>query len=564
MFGWLKKSLRARFTLVLFVVGVVPLISTSAFFYLSVKNSLFESVFRDLKWTVNDMAKLIEEQFYNARTNILIASQNTAFTMYFIDSGNRKKWVREQEKTLRHLHEIYADMLDEACFIESTGKEVCRIIHDRIAREDELSSGEDRNEFFREAFKMNEDEVFQGRPVISEDTKRFVIPTSTPIFVNGEKAAIFHFEITVTYFRDLLKKHINSEKGYGFIIDDMGNFVAHTRMNIGSAQPFPPAVTEATPPALKTIFKKILAAESGIEQFSEGGRDFYIVYRPVETGLVRGRNDNKWKIAYVIPAELVYVRLNIIKYEIFSLGVTLILVITLAWFIGNYVTRPIRDLAEATNKVAGGEMPRVEIEREDEIGALAASFNTMIEAVERRDEALKELSITDGLTGLYNHRHFKIELENAVKKADRYKHPMTLIMADVDFFKRYNDANGHGAGDMALKKIAEIFMKNTREVDLAARYGGEEFAVILPETGLEEAIKTADRIREKVSEEVFPFEEKQPDKDVTVSIGVALFPEEGRDAKSLIDAADKALYKAKGSGRNRVFSEIKNRNSGLP
>ncbi|HEY4707529.1 MAG TPA: GGDEF domain-containing protein, partial [Thermodesulfobacteriota bacterium] len=223
---------------------------------------------------------------------------------------------------------------------------------------------------------------------------------------------------------------------------------------------------------------------------------------------------------------------------------------------GNYLTKPITSLATATNKLAAGEMPNIEVDREDELGTLSSSFNVMVESIRRRDEALKALAITDGLTGLYNYRYFRTELEKEVKSSHRFARPLSLIMADVDHFKHYNDRNGHAQGDMALKKVAQVLSKTVREVDLCARYGGEEFVVILPETTLEVALNVAERIRRKLEEEEFAYEELQPGGKLTLSLGVAALTADASEAQGLVEAADRSLYKAKENGRNQVWPSV--------
>lgn len=547
----LKKSLRAKFTLILFIVGIAPLAATSIFFYYTAKDALFKNVFKELKWNADEISHIVESHFSEAGKDLLIASRNTAFNMYFVDPANRMKWVKEQQNTLKYLRAVYPDILDEACFIDTSGQEVSRIVFDEIANEHELSSEEYRSEFFKGAFLLEEGEVFQGRPMISEDTKRWVLPNATPIMANGKKAAILHFEVTMTYFQRLLKSLINPDRGYGFILNDEGAFMAHTRLDISEKDPFPMAITPGVPPALESIYRRMMNSESGIEEFIEGGKSYYVIFRPIDTAYHKGRNENRWSLAYVIPSERVYVEFAILKYNMIVLASTVLFIMVLAYAVGNYVTKPIRELAGATRKVAGGEMPRVDVKRDDEIGQLSESFNVMVEAVKRRDEALKSLATIDGLTGLFNHRYLKSELDRHVKAAQRFSRPLSLIIADIDYFKHYNDRNGHSQGDAALKAVASVFMRSVREVDIAARYGGEEFVVILPETPFESALVAAERIRKKVEEEPVANEETQPNGKITVSIGVATL-KEGDDMIKLIEAADKALYAAKEEGRNRV------------
>lgn len=556
MLNFLKRSLRAKFTLVLFIVGVIPLAVMSVFFYYTAKDSLFKNVFRELKWSLDNTSGFVEDYFEQAQKDLLIASRNTAFSMYFLDPANRTHWVREQQKTLKYLRTIYPDMLDEACFIEAGGREVARIVFDDISHQQELSSDESRSEFFRKAFLVGEGEVFQGAPSISEDTHRWVLPNATPIVVNGRKEAILHFEITLTYFQRLLKKHINPDRGHAFLIDSEGRFLAHTGMDISETEPFPNAAAPPATEQLKMVYARMMKGESGIESFVQDGQEHFVIFKPVKTSYQKGMNENSWSLGYMIPSARIYIELDILKYNLAAVALTATLVMLLAYIIGNYVTKPIRMLASATNKVAAGEMPSVKVDRDDELGTLSNSFNIMVESIKRRDEALKALAATDGLTGLFNFRYFRAELDKAIKSAARYGRPVSLIMADVDYFKHYNDTNGHANGDACLKRVAEVFMKNLRDVDVGARYGGEEFAVILPETPFKGAQSLAERIRSRLESEVIPFEELQPNGALTLSLGVASFPEDASDAQSLIEAADKALYRAKEKGRNTVWPPV--------
>jgi diguanylate cyclase (GGDEF)-like protein len=167
-------------------------------------------------------------------------------------------------------------------------------------------------------------------------------------------------------------------------------------------------------------------------------------------------------------------------------------------------------------------------------------------------ETVEELAITDGLTGLYVRRYFFDRLKEEANRSRRHKFHMSFLMADIDDFKKCNDTYGHLVGDVVLKEIARIMRENVREIDLVARYGGEEFAIALPETGSEGARLAGERIRKRIEENVFrAYDEKLK---VTVSIGTAVYPDDSTEVKDLIGKADTALYKAKGSGKNVVYS----------
>lgn len=165
---------------------------------------------------------------------------------------------------------------------------------------------------------------------------------------------------------------------------------------------------------------------------------------------------------------------------------------------------------------------------------------------------VQRLAITDPLTGLANRRTFEQRLAEEVRRARRYYRPLSLIMADLDHFKVYNDTYGHPAGDVMLQEVANLLRTHVRETDLVARYGGEELAILLPETPRVGALAVAEKIRVAVEEHPFPGREALPGGRLTISLGVATFPEDGDEPEALVQCADEALYRAKALGRNRV------------
>ena len=177
--------------------------------------------------------------------------------------------------------------------------------------------------------------------------------------------------------------------------------------------------------------------------------------------------------------------------------------------------------------------------------------------MEQLDEARKELqqlAITDGLTGLFNYRYFRSQLDHELERARRHHLELSLIMLDIDFFKNYNDSNGHPAGDIVLKEIADAVQENIRKIDIPCRYGGEEFILILPDTGKTAAVVVAEKIRGLIERMAFKNQEKQPNGQLTISIGVATFPEDGETSNKLVEKVDENLYRAKQTGRNKVVS----------
>ena len=217
------------------------------------------------------------------------------------------------------------------------------------------------------------------------------------------------------------------------------------------------------------------------------------------------------------------------------------------------IVQPLSVLEKGVAHLGNGDFShRINLTNQDELGQLAVAFNLMIAKLEQSQTALKNLATLDELTGVYNRREFNLQLKNELERSGRYGHCFTLLLLDIDYFKKLNDTYGHQAGDLALRKIAALFKQEFRDLDRVSRYGGEEFIVILSDTSSATAYVVAERIRQLISTHAIPIDKNQT-VNVTVSGGLATFPKDGIEAKSLIHCADQALYAAKYSGRNQII-----------
>src|SRR6266550_121949 len=270
-----------------------------------------------------------------------------------------------------------------------------------------------------------------------------------------------------------------------------------------------------------------------------------------------------WAVVAEISAEAAYQQVR--RFRDVALGVIIFLLIAVtaaAYRLGRLIARPLDRLTKAAGEVAAGDLT-VDLPAAPgggEIGYLTDVFNHMVyrlrdgraeldrinETLRKKNDELELLSTTDSLTGLSNHRSLMKRLDDEVARFRKEKRGFSVLVGDVDHFKQYNDAFGHPAGDEVLQTIAEIMRDSTRKVDCCARYGGEEFVIVLPDTTAADALDTAEHIRARVAAKKFSG------RKMTLSIGVATFPEDADDAEAIIAVADEALYQAKREGRDRT------------
>ncbi|HEV2670459.1 MAG TPA: diguanylate cyclase [Gemmatimonadales bacterium] len=279
-----------------------------------------------------------------------------------------------------------------------------------------------------------------------------------------------------------------------------------------------------------------------VEQSRAPGKDVVAVLRRIP--------QLRWAAVAEAPSTETARERSALRAETFLLLIPLLLGISvLAFVVAVMLTRPLERLTEAAGRVAAGDLSaEFPAGSSGEVGYLTRALNTVVARLREKESQgeLEKLSLTDALTGLYNRRHLMGTLASEVQRARRQRRPFTVLLADVDKFKQYNDTHGHLAGDAALVKVAEVFRRTTRAVDCVARYGGEEFVVMLLECPVATAALVAERIRARVADQDLGQGK------LTVSIGLAEYPDGGDTPEELIATADAAMYQAKSSGRDQV------------
>jgi diguanylate cyclase (GGDEF)-like protein len=283
-------------------------------------------------------------------------------------------------------------------------------------------------------------------------------------------------------------------------------------------------------------------------------------------GTLKKVRDLDWGVVAEKDRQKAYA--EIIRLRNLTLGLfagVLLLIGLCAYLLGLSIVRPLDRLTKGADKVAAGDLEvDLPVLSRSEVAYLTQVFNQMVarlrkgreqlaaanEALTEKNKELEILSVTDSLTGLYNRKHLMESLTGEIGRASRYERPFALLIIDIDHFKKFNDTYGHLAGDEVLRKMGEVFRDSIRGCDYAARYGGEEFVIVMPEIGRDQGVQAAERIRASVAKK--KIDANGNSVTVTISVGVASFPEHGDDAQAIISKADTALYQAKRRGRDRV------------
>jgi diguanylate cyclase (GGDEF)-like protein len=392
------------------------------------------------------------------------------------------------------------------------------------------------------------------RPVLrvlpGETAPRVVTATPFPVEADGSGTLVGSFN--ASRITSLLARERPMAGAALAIVDVRGHAIAASDPG-AAAQPFP------------------------LERLLAGGPDQVLEYATPDgvhvVGAARPLGLFDWHVVVQVPFEVAFEPVLSVVMRVFVVDLCIILLLSyLAYRITTAVVRPIEALSDASRRIAQGQLDLEipEPSAHDEIGLLTRTFNDMmrklrgnqleIETANRSllernaelqhaNEVLSQLSITDGLTKLHNHRFFQDALTREIKRVNRGGASLSMLLIDLDDFKRLNDRLGHAAGDELLVHVARTMSDAMRENDLLARYGGEEFVVLASGTNLLGAYRLAEKLRTTVAEQSLILGDSLRPTRVTVSIGVAEFR---GNRHRFFSAADQALYRAKASGKNCV------------
>jgi diguanylate cyclase (GGDEF)-like protein len=372
-----------------------------------------------------------------------------------------------------------------------------------------------------------------GDPYWDDAHGRVVMIAAVPIrLASGRFLGALTAKLNLGRVDEILKRVTPGPSGQVYLITAQGRVVTSSRN--GSAEPMSSQLPAATTQALLRRQASTLEYNGFDQQRVVGS----LVHVPRLT----------WSVVAEIPVQRAYEQVIRLRNETALIVTALLLGVgLLAYLLGLLIVRPLDRLTRGAAEVAAGDLAvDLPVTSGGEVGYLTEVFNNMVARLREGRLELERLSVTDGLTQLYNRRHLMGTLANEIQRCRRHKRVLSVVMMDVDEFKKYNDEFGHLAGDKVLAEVASVLREFTRDVDCVARYGGEEFVLVLPETQTEGATQVSERIRDHLANTGFGGGK------ITLSIGIAEFPAHGDSPEAVIASADAAMYRAKRAGRDRV------------
>lgn len=540
-------SIKRKILAFALLTTLIPSLTMGWQSYVNNKQSLQAKITHELgnvtSYTARELHLWLKGRFYDLRV----------FSSSYEVSENLEKIVsarpasKKGSKPVRRLKDYLRSVKEKFVYYEEL-----MVVHPEAGvvatSADTVSPGKIRPQWLEQA---NRERIVLGKPYWDKALKKAVMIVIGPInSVQSRFLGFFAAKLNFHVIDQLLKNFSLGKTGQVYLINREGAMITSSRpISSGFMK------THLDPEALRTLLRN----ESVSLEYTD-----YLGEKVV--GTLKSVPLLGWAIVAEISRKEAFSRILKIRDLTLLMVTGLLLGIGLiAYLLGLTIVRPLDRLTKGASKVADGNLDvNLPVIGRGEVGYMTEVFNYMVASLRQgrkelaainrklreKNKELKELSITDGLTGLYNRKHLMETLGREVIKAQRHEQRFSVLMIDIDHFKKYNDTYGHLAGDDVLSSMASIFHEIIRGMDFAARYGGEEFLVMLPETALDGAMDVAERIRARVAKEIFISNGKKV--SVSVSIGVAEFPTDGDALESVINRADTALYKAKRHGRDQV------------
>jgi diguanylate cyclase (GGDEF)-like protein len=535
------ESIRSRILAFAVAAALLPSGTMLGIFYMQNRHALEKKINEDLLSGSAQSARAtgvwLKERLYDLR--VFAGSDEVANTL---DHAPRAVTAAQAEGRLRDyllsLHERFSDF-EQLAVLDLDGNVVATSSidpsHVRLPADWQTT--------------LRSDNQIVGNPYWDDKAGRAKLVVAVPAQrADGRLIGAFAAELNLAPVHLLLRSFAPDSSGAIYLVNTSGAAIASSE--IVTAQ----LVKTPMPPTTMKKLRERARAPFGFTSFGDRSVIGTLEYVP----------QVNWAVISELSAEAAYAQVRRFRDVALLVIILLLVVVTAtAYRLGLLIARPLDRLTKGAGEVAAGDLAvdLPEASGGGEVGYLTDVFNHMVsrlregrreldrihETLRKKNDELEMLSTTDSLTGLANHRALMQRLNDEEARFAKDRRTFSVLVGDVDHFKQYNDAFGHPAGDEVLKTIADIMSESTRKQDCCARYGGEEFVIVLPDTGAAEALEVAEHIRARVAAKKFSG------RKMTLSIGVAAFPEDADNAEAIIAVADEALYQAKREGRDRTI-----------
>ena len=396
-------------------------------------------------------------------------------------------------------------------------------------------------------YPLKTNRIYLSDVIITDDSNLPVIFVSNAVVEREQTTGVLALSVNLwnenNIFHSLVHGFQEKKQGNIYVVDGRGTIVYHMDKKMVGKTPN------------SGILSQIAEKNEGIiETISTENGNIAVAFAKLKS--------NNWVVVYEMSHHEIYAMSKIGRYmSVGTMVMVLVLGLLASAIFARIILKPLGEITLATEQVATGDLnQQITYKGHDDFRRVIKNFNIMTTNLRVQYDELEKLSLQDYLTGLANRRYFEQQLKQELERACRLGHFSTILIIDIDNFKEINDKFGHLEGDKALKLLASELKDVVREVDLPARFGGEEFLVLLPETSLEQSQIVAEKIRNRVSQIKIPS--RKGNITFTVSIGIAGTEQEeeedfrgasiASECDEVLKRADKALYQAKGNGKNRV------------
>ena len=545
-------SIKTRIVAFAIVATVLPALTLGSLAYLQITRFLNQKISQDLKNIATQVSRELELSIKERIYDVRVFSSSYLVTENLVKILHGAMSRAEKDSALNVIKDYLQSVRNK--FIDYKELMIIDLQGSLLATSN--AAGGTSPEIPREWIKQ----VRAGRSIIGEayfdpilGTRVLVIGESIRSASN-ELLGILAAKLSIRPIDAVLSGHTQSDTDAVFLINSQG------RILTGAAVP----ANRHFGSSLELRVLSRLSANQSEPTTYKGA------HGPMVIGTLNTVPSLGWAVVVEVDRDKAFAQVQRLQHlTLLVAGGMLALLGLCAYLLALTIVRPLRQLSQGADRVAAGDLQvDLPVRNRSEAGYLTQVFNHMVAKLRQNREQLANvnaelqdknqelhlLSITDPLTGLFNRKHLMETLAAEVIRSLRHNHTFALFIIDIDHFKRINDTFGHQKGDDVLRCLADVFRKSIRDCDYVARYGGEEFIILLPETGRRGAIEAAERIRISAAKESVGLEAGSI--SVTVSIGISLFPDNGADVKTVIQQADKALYIAKDSGRNRIVPSM--------